>query len=166
MREQSKDHILETIDVDLRLLDMEQFLWCFLCNVGQRFQLFRSVRVHSRDDKLLLTVRLGRLDIISRLDRSGLINEQWIGLWRHNRAQEGISHRDQVGMGQHPPARRLFASLHDVLAADLTKLPQPNHVVKTAVTLDVENSGNSVFTCHDFGDRNLTVLTVLALVNA
>ena len=75
MREQSKDHILETIDVDLRLLDMEQFLWCFLCNVGKRFQLFRSVRVHAWDNKLLLTVRLGRLDIISRLDRSGLINE-------------------------------------------------------------------------------------------
>jgi len=54
MREERKDDIFETVDVDLTLLHVEQVLGTFLGYLMYRLQFIFSVRILSWNDKVFL----------------------------------------------------------------------------------------------------------------
>ena len=69
-------------------------------------------------------------------------------------------------MRKHAPACCLSGSLIERPTTDLAQLTKPNHIVETAITFDIKDSCNTIFTSGDLCNRNLSVLAVLALVNA
>lgn len=60
----------------------------------------------------------------------------------------------------------MLATLDERTAANLAELAQTNHVIDAAITLDIDRDGHTIVRCCDFGDRNFTILHILALVDA
>ena len=69
-------------------------------------------------------------------------------------------------MREHAPACCLSGAFIERPAADLAQLSKPDHIVETAVTLDMKDGCNTVFTSGNLCNRNLSILAVLALVDA
>ena len=101
------------------------------------------------------------------LDGATVVNHKMVDIWRLNRAQEGIMHGDESGMGQHSPRGGLSpVSLPCSLAADLAEFSQTNHIIQATVALDIENGRDAILASDDLDNRNFPVLHVLALVDS
>lgn len=77
--------------------------------------------------------------------------------------EHGFGYSYKSGLGNHPPS--LASLCIGGLAADLAELLKPDHVVESAIALDVQYCANTVVTRHNFRNRNFAVLAVLALVD-
>ena len=86
-------------------------------------------------------------------------------LWCLDRAQEGILDRYEHGRREHSPASLLLATLDNRSTADLTELSKSDQVIETAITLNIKHSCDSKLTADDLGNRNLSVLQILALID-
>ena len=68
-------------------------------------------------------------------------------------------------MGEHAPACCLSGPFIERPTTDLTQFTKSDHIVEAAVTFDIKDGCNTVFTSGNLCNRNFPILTVLALVD-
>jgi len=167
VREECQNHVLKPVNVNLTLLHSKEAFFGLLSDLLSRLEALRQV-VHVLQYDVLLTDS-ERLVFSFRVSGAGdgvfMVNDHWGSLCRLNRSHERIAHGRKGSLRQHAPSRGLFASWSERAAANFAELTQTDHIVDSAVTLNIDCNGDTIVRSRDLGDGNFTILHILALVD-